>query len=159
MPDLHARRLLRAWLPLLVWTAIVWQLGGDRFSAAQTSRILGPLINWLLPNFSPEDRQFWVWLIRLSAHPAVYGVQGLLTWRAVRIQWPTSPPGAWAAIVLLGGAALAGADEIRQSASLVRQGSATGVILDLLGTLVVIAAIAALERWRRQRLAPPRPGE
>jgi hypothetical protein len=159
MSDLQVRRFLSTWAPLLAWAAIVWQLGGDSFSATQTSRVLGPLIDWLLPGLRPEDRQFLVGLLRLSAHPTVYGVQALLTWRAIRIQWPTLARGPLAGIVLVAGCGLAGADEIRQAISAVREGSATGFNLDLLGTLAVIAGLAAAERWRHRRFFSPGPGE
>ena len=53
MPDLQVRRFLSTWAPLLAWAGIVWQLGGDSFSATQTSRVLGPLIDWLLPGLRP----------------------------------------------------------------------------------------------------------
>ena len=159
MPDLQVRRFLSTWAPLLAWAGIVWQLGGDSFSATQTSRVLSPLIDWVLPGLRPEDRQFLVWLIRLSAHPTVYAVQALLTWRAIRTQWPTLARGPLAGIVLAAGCALAGADEIRQAASTVRQGSAAGFNLDLLGTLVVIAGLATAERWHHRQFFSPGPGE
>ncbi len=157
MIEPERRRLLSAWLPLLLWTALVWLLGSDYFSSTQTSRIIGPLIDWLLPDILPRDRADLLGWLRLTAHPTVYGVEALLAWRALRRSFPSLALGRLAPVVLGASVLLASADEIRQAGSRVRGGSPLGVGLDLLGILAAIALLIALERIRAARALPSPP--
>ncbi len=158
MTDRDIRPFRRAWLPVLAWTAVIWMLGGDSFSATQTSRVLDPLLDWLLPGISPDARLDLVWLIRLSAHPIVYGIEAVLVGRALRLHFPALSAAKLAGLAFAASAVLAGADEIRQWGSSVRDGSPVGVGLDLLGASVAIAGMNRLERRRGRRFFRPHPG-
>ena len=158
MADREIRRLRRAWFPVLAWTAVIWMLGGDGFSATQTSRILGPLLDWLLPGISPDHRLDLAWWIRLSAHPVVYGIEAVLVGRALRLHFPGLGAAKLAGLAFAASALLAGADEIRQWGSSVREGSPVGVGLDLVGASVAIAGMNRLERRRGRQFFRPHPG-
>ena len=75
-------RVARAWLWFALWAALVWWLGSEQFSATSTSRILGPLIDWLWPGASPAQRLALLMGIRKLAHPSVYAVLAGLAFRA-----------------------------------------------------------------------------
>jgi len=152
-PD--ARALLWAWLPALLWAVLIWHLGTDDFSAAETSRILVPLIEWLLPDADVRTRLEVVAFIRKAAHPAVYGVLAGLAYRAATRSISTRTSGRVAlavAPVLL----LAVADEWRQSTSPARTGAGWDVALDMAGGFAVVALATALERWLGRAPAPGR---
>ena len=65
--------LILAWLLVAAWAGVILLLSGEHFSAGATSRFLGPLLGWLVPE-DPELRlklHFWV---RKSAHVIEYGI-------------------------------------------------------------------------------------
>ena len=104
-----------AWLLLAAWTAVIWILGGDLFATETTSRILGPLYEWLLPHIGPAQRALWVSWTRLAAHPSVYALEAGLAWRALGLSFPLWRPKHLAGMTLAAAALLAGADELRQT--------------------------------------------
>ena len=55
MPRGIRRRVVWAWLAVALWTAVVWTLSGDEFSAGATSRFIGPLA--LVVSVADETRQ------------------------------------------------------------------------------------------------------
>lgn len=139
-----------AWLMVASWAALVWWLGSDQFSAGTTSRYLGPLIDWLWPSASFEQRLALLMTVRKLAHPSVYAVLAGLAFRAALVSG-VSGLVRGAAIALAIAVSLAGLDELRQSRTRTRTGAASDVALDAAG---VSAALAALSYVRRRgRLA------
>lgn len=105
-------RVVKLWLPVVAWAAVILFASGDLFSSDNTSTILQPpALNYA---------------VRKLAHVVVYAILGILTWRAAR-SWK---------VVLLIALAVAATDEIRQSASTSRSGSPYDVMLDLGGAAV-----------------------
>jgi len=148
-------RVVLAWGPIAAWSGVVWLLGGDAWSAPQTSRILGPLIEWLLPGLDALARDEIVQALRKLAHPAVYGLLALLSLRAVALGTSLRRLGvAMAALAWV--AALATADEARQAGSGVRTGAAGDVLLDLGGGAAVIMLCMGLEYALGRPLFGPR---
>jgi len=139
---------LSAWLPPLVWGAIIWQLGSDGFSEAQTRSFIRPPLEWLLPWLSPEALDGLIWTLRKAAHPSVYALLALLCWRGVDLSLDLKGQGKrWLLLIPVLGLAMA--DESRQVGSAVRSGATGDVILDLLGgflTLAVLGRLAA--HWK-----------
>src|SRR5437868_995902 len=72
------------WLPVLIWMAVIFSASSDRMSFQHSSRIIGPLVHWLLPNLSEESLYKLVLFIRKGAHLTEYAVLALLVWRALR---------------------------------------------------------------------------
>jgi VanZ family protein len=147
-------RALGAWLPVVLWAALILGLGSDPFSMSETSRILGPLLDWLFPNLAPPDRASLILLARKSAHAIEYGVLALLVFRALRLVTARRAL-ACAAFALVFVAGLAGADERRQAHSSARTGSAQDAALDIAGGAAVLAALLAIERRRGRPLWQP----
>ena len=146
------RRTLGAWLPVALWSAVIWQLGGDGFSDAQTQSSFGPWLEWLLPWLSSDDRLVAGWMVRRAAHPAIYGILAGLSWRALNRSaggFSFSLRAGFALVVTL---AVAMGDEGRQAVSEFRDGTAMDVGLNLAGGLAMVAGLALLERRLGRRL-------
>lgn len=143
----HGIRIFAAWFAALAWAGFVWGLGSDPFSMSETSRILGPLLDWIAPGLDSATRARALAGLRKLAHVFEYGVLALLAGRAIalalraRMRWIAA-----AALALVAG--LAAADEGRQARSAVRTGAASDVALDVAGGALAIAAWLALKRAR-----------
>jgi VanZ family protein len=118
---------------------------GDDFSAANTSRILGPILRWLFPDLAPATMatlHFWV---RKGAHLSEYGLLGFLAFRALRLS--LAIPSSRAALLGLGIVLLvSGTDELRQSSLASRTGSLRDVGIDLAGGALGVLVLVLLHR-------------
>ncbi len=145
-------RVATAWLLVALWAALVWWLGSDSFGAPMTSRYLGPLLEWLWPGGSPEQRLAVLLTIRKLAHPSVYAVLACLAFRAALLSGVTGlARGAGVALALA--VSVAGLDEARQAHTRSRTGAASDVVLDAAGASVALAALAYARRRTRPRNA------
>lgn len=147
---------IRAWGIAVLWAAVVWVAGGDSLSAHDTSRFLGPLLDWVLPNLDAADRDLLLGLARKSAHVVEYALLAALLLRALLLSWRRTLVPA-SLVALCASLGLAVADEWRQGLSAVRTGSAGDVALDLAGALAAIALWALFEASsaRRRATQPP----
>jgi len=152
-PSVRARapfNVVIAWLVAAGWAGLVWGLGGDALASPTTSRILGPLVEWLLPELTPSEKWRLVGLVRKSAHVVEYAILAALVLRATLLSWRRSV--ALAAVFSLGVVtAMAVADEVRQGRSSVRTGSAWDVALDVTGGALAVTFGLGLERLYRRR--------
>ncbi len=150
------RRAVRAWLAVALWTALIWTLSGNEFSAQSTSGILGPLLVWLFPDLSSDGLYRLHVLVRKGAHVGEYGLLALLTLRAVRLGSQASMARSLLLVLALV-LVVAGADEMRQAQASERTGSPYDVALDLAGGVFALVLVLALKWWSRARarsLAP-----
>jgi VanZ family protein len=150
------RKAGRAWLLVLLWTAALWWLGSDIGSLNATSRFIGPLLRWLLPEAPQSTLNQIHFFLRKGDHVGGYGVLALLTWRALlaSTRAATLRPALLALAWVL---SVGTCDEIRQASSRQRTGSAWDVALDVCGGLLVLAlALAYTRRMRARRTAPER---
>lgn len=137
--------LARYWLPpILLMTLIFWG-STDALSERRTSRIIGPLLRWFMPDVRDETIAGIQAVIRKGGHITEYGVLCLLFWRA--IYRPTlanrRPWDRRAAWVAWGLAFLyACSDEYHQSFVASRDGSPRDVGFDMVG-----ASAALLVLW------------
>jgi VanZ family protein len=69
------------WLPVLLWGAAIFILSTSLFSSANTSKIITPILEWLMPAASAATIAVIHALIRKSAHFANYGI---LFWLLIR---------------------------------------------------------------------------
>jgi VanZ family protein len=141
-----------AWLLVLLWTAVLWWLGGESGSLNATSRFLLPLLRWLLPDASVATLFSIHSLLRKGAHVGGYGVLAFLTWRALVASTRTAAlrPALLALAWVL---SLATLDEIRQAHTAVRTGSPWDVALDLCGGALGLVLVIACTRAVRVRRA------
>jgi len=69
------------WIPVLVWGALIFTLSTSAFSAANTGKIIDPLLRWLIPGISAASVDVGHMLTRKAAHFTEYGI---LFWLLIR---------------------------------------------------------------------------
>ena len=69
------------WIPVLLWGALIFTLSTSAFSANNTSKIIDPLLRWLVPGISAASVDVGHMLTRKAAHFTEYGI---LFWLLVR---------------------------------------------------------------------------
>ena len=120
------RRLCVAWLPVLVWMAVIFFFSAQAHSGEITHHYFG---DWNLP-------------VRKSAHCFEYGVLFLLVNRALMLSSELSmKAGAAAAIAIAGLYSLS--DEWHQSFVPGRSSTFSDCLVDMLGALVALAWLFA----------------
>jgi VanZ family protein len=72
---------LGEWIPVILWGALIFMLSTSAFSAANTSKIIDPILRWLIPTISSASVDVSHMLIRKTAHFTEYGI---LFWLLVR---------------------------------------------------------------------------
>jgi VanZ family protein len=143
------RRVSLAWLLVLIWAGIIWQFGSDAYSLDRTSRLLQPLIDWLLAGVELATRlRIHAW-IRKSAHFIEYAILALLAFRAALLSAERHRIGTafWVALFFV--ATVAAADEFRQSLSTARTGSPYDVLIDVAGGLIGLLGVLVITRRMR----------
>src|SRR6266404_1741376 len=110
------QRLLKYWLPVLVWLCFIFIGSSDLMSAEQTSRIILPFLRWLKPDISMEAIAQIQFVVRKCAHVTEYALLALLLWRAVYRGTNLKPKTSILFIVVwLACAVFAASDEFHQS--------------------------------------------
>jgi VanZ family protein len=123
---------LKAWLPAIVWAAVISGLSTDTFSAEHTSIVIVPILRWLFPHANAAMIETMHTLVRKSAHFTEYFVFSiLLVWglrgpeRGWKLRWAI-----WAILIAAGYAAF---DEFHQSFVPSRTASPWDALLDTVG--------------------------
>lgn len=148
-------RVIRAFVPVVVWMTIIFCMSTDIASAAHTSRIIEPLLRWLIPGITPAHLDLAHEVIRKCGHITEYSVMALLMLRALRMLSAT-PAALWswslAGWALLGSAAYAATDEFHQEFVPSRGPAVHDVVLDSAAACV---ALLLAFWWNRRRAAAP----
>jgi VanZ family protein len=136
--------------------AVIYSASSDRMSFQHSSRIIGPLVHWLLPNLSEKSLENVVLFVRKCAHLTEYAILALLVWRALRTsaRTPRQPWDwriAWQTIFIV--ALYAASDEIHQAFVPSREASIRDVLLDTAGGIFAILVHWALRRRSERRQA------
>lgn len=127
--------------PLLLWIALIFYLSSGQASMPQTSRFIGPLLEFLFPNSSKELLTTFHALIRKFAHFFVYAVLAFWSWRALKKSSKTFLRKYKYLFSLLLVVLVASIDETNQSFNAARTGSIYDVLLDFAGGSTVILII------------------
>jgi VanZ family protein len=123
-------RLVKYWLPVVIWSAVILAASGDFFSAEHS----GGMLKAMLGDFPP-----WLHIaLRKLSHLAGYGILGVLAFRAARVDL-----GHPLLVSLLIAVVVAIADETHQSTVPTRTSSAGDVLLDLAGAGLGAALLRA----------------
>lgn len=147
------RLFAKYWLPVVLWSVVIYSASGDKKSVHHSSRIIEPIIRWLIPDISDEAVRTTVLLVRKTAHVTEYAVFALLLWRGFRgTVWPAALGWLWrCAFAAWGGAvSFAITDEWHQVFVPGRQGSAWDVLIDGLGAAAGLGALWWFLRRRRK---------
>ena len=126
-------RLLKSWLPVVLWASIILSAANDQFSEKKTEGWLDRLFGRVRPEINA--------MVRKSAHIGEYAILALLSWRARRT-WVTP---------LLICLAVATADETLQAMTATRTGSPADVLLDICGAVLAMTCVPGA----RRRLVTP----
>lgn len=121
----------------------------DLMAERRTSRFLGPLLRYVMPDIREETLERVQGVIRKSMHLAEYGVLALLTLRA-RTRTVTGLPRGWlrkqGAFALAVCGLFAVSDEMHQAWVPTRHGSALDVGIDTLGAAIALALLWIVRR-------------
>src|ERR1700731_1358570 len=125
-------RWLRLWWPAVVWAVVISAFSTGAFSSEHTSRIIIPILRWLLPHAAPETLSELHHLIRKCAHFVEYFTLSLLVLRGIRAGRRETHLG-WALIAIGIVAGYAALDELHQSFVPGREAAVSDVLLDTAG--------------------------
>jgi VanZ family protein len=133
---LNFREIVKAWLPVVLWMALMFFGSTDLMSAEQTSRFVTPFLRWLQPGISADAIAHVHFLVRKTAHLTEYAMLAGLLFRALR-GWIGR---FWlrAAAAFAPTLAIAAADEFHQSFVPSRTPSLGDVFIDYAGAVVGI---------------------
>jgi len=141
---------LRYWAPLVLWMAVIFWASSDAESGRRGSRLLGPLLRWLMPGASSATLDEVIFLVRKLAHLSEYAVLAVLACRLFRF-WPRLSASGWLSrpsLMAWGFCVLyAVSDEWHQSFVPTRVGTAWDVLIDGVGAGL---GLAAAMLWRRR---------
>ncbi len=136
---------LRRWGPIGLWVAVISLFSTAAFSAAETGRILVPILRWLWPGILPARVDLIHSAIRKGMHLAEFGLLAILWYRGLAWReagWRTRL--ALAALILAG--CRGAADEFHQRFVPGRTPAVSDVGLDSLGAGLGLAGRRAVRR-------------
>ncbi len=139
------RNLIRYWLPVVIWTAIILQASGRRFDAPHTTSLFEHIFDALGLRFTAGTLFVIDHMARKAAHLTEYGILTALSFRAVR-EDRLGFALRWAAIALAITVCVASTDETLQSFTPTRNGTPWDVLLDSCGAMIALLVIALFHR-------------
>jgi VanZ family protein len=145
-----SRVFLWYWLPVMLWLGLITAGSSDLMSSKRTSRIIGPVLRWLVPEISEATVQAVQLVVRKTAHVTEYAVLTLLIWRACRKPVRRdSRPWDWklAGRAFLLAVLCAALDEFHQSFVPSREGTVRDVLFDTSGALIAVGLLRLGSRW------------
>lgn len=145
------RVFLLRWGPVLAWMLLIFIASADAESGPRGSRLLVPVIRWLVPDIRVEMLERVVFGVRKVAHFVSFGVLAMLILRAVA----GAHPGQWrwrsAGVAWIATTVYAVSDEVHQQYVATRVGSAVDVGIDSLGAVFALGCVRAGRILRRRR--------
>src|SRR3954471_5066495 len=66
------------WAPVVAWMVVIFSASSDTQSWQHSSRIVGPLVHWLLPDLPERQVESVVFFVRKCAHMTEYAILALL---------------------------------------------------------------------------------
>src|SRR6516165_12710507 len=131
------KSLVRYWVPVIAWMALIFLGSTDALSAEHTSRIISPILWWLNPEVPAETIALVQFLLRKGGHITEYAILAMLLLRASRAGagLTMKVPIAFA-VTLLGCAIFAASDEFHQGFVPSRTSSLHDVMIDICGALI-----------------------
>lgn len=142
-------RFLRYWGPVLVVAIFISIASTSKFGSEHTSRIIIPILRWLLPHAQRRTLESLHHLIRKGAHVFEYFIFTLLVLRAFRAgrrgwNWTF----AYWTILVVGGYSLL--DEFHQIFVPGRGASIVDSMLDTSAGILALLVVWIIVRWRTE---------
>jgi VanZ family protein len=138
---------LKDWIPAILVAAMISSFSTHYFSDQQTSRIIVPLLHWLLPWADARLLHLLHVGIRKMAHVTEFAVFSIAVFHGIRgprVGWRWS----WALTTLLVAAAYAGIDEFHQSFVAFRHASPRDVAIDTFGAVLAQGMVWVYAIWK-----------
>ena len=148
---------LRTWWPALAWAVVISGFSTGVFTAEHTSRIIIPILHWLLPHTPLHTLNRIHHIIRKCAHFTEYFILSLLILRGIRAGRPGSRF-AWALAAIAIVACYASLDELHQHFVPGRTAAVGDVLIDTTGGIAAQLVAAGLMVWghfRQKRKQKP----
>jgi VanZ family protein len=139
---------VKYWIEIVLWMCFIFWMSTNTFSAANTSRIIEPLIRFFVPSISTEMLTTLHAFIRKCAHLTEYMVLGLLLFRAMNASGMQTNLLKTAAYSLLIVMCFAATDELHQVFVASRTPSPVDVAIDSTGGLI---SQCFMYLWYRRR--------
>ena len=140
---------LRAWWPAILWACFIFIMSTDMFSAQHTSRVIEPVLRWLIRSLTHAQFMHIHHYIRKMAHLTEYFMFSFLLFRGVRGSgrgWRWT----WGLAAFSMAAGYGALDEIHQIFVSSRQASPYDAMIDATGALIAVLSI-----WLWFRFRPP----
>jgi VanZ family protein len=153
LSSVRVARFFKYWLPVILWMIVIFGASTNLGAPRNTSRIIGPILRWLIPNISDDAVANTQFFVRKSCHAVEYAILALLFWRA---RWKTNlnERRGWnwreAGIAILFSAVYAATDEFHQYFVASRQGSPWDVLLDTAGATAGILGLWKIGCWLKR---------
>jgi VanZ family protein len=141
---------LKTWWPALAWALVISGFSTGVFTAEHTSRIIIPILQWLLPHASVHTLNRLHHIIRKCAHFTEYFILSLLILRGIRAGRPGSRF-AWALAAIAIVACYASLDELHQHFVPGRTAAVGDVLIDTTGGIAAQLVAAGLMVWGHLR--------
>src|SRR4030095_5293392 len=139
-------RITWYWLPVAMMVGAMYYFSTDVFSADNTRNIFENIFLWFSPHASKHAILKFNYILRKSAHFTEYAILGALLFRAFRAGNPIRWKFSWALYSFLLSVAWSLLDELHQSFTQKRGGSIWDSLLDSSGALMMLLAIALVNR-------------
>lgn len=141
----------RAWryAPLVLWMCLIFLASTGELSASNTSRIVRPLLLWLLPDISEARIALAHFLVRKAGHLTEYAILALLAARAFQGSFHEALRRRWFYLSLLLVIIYALTDEYHQSFVSSRTASIYDSLIDSAGGLIALLWKAARKNEKR----------
>lgn len=123
-------------------------------SSQHSSRIIEPVVRWLIPNVTKETLDLIHYCVRKAAHFSEYAVLAILIWRALRSDVRLIGSRGWGSqfrLVLLLAALYAASDEFHQMFNSMREARVMDVVIDSLGATFGGLLWLCWYRWFRRK--------
>lgn len=150
--NVRTRRFLVYWLPVLLWAGVIFSASTDLGSVKHTSRIIGPVLRWLVPGISEEAVGLVQLSVRKASHAIEYAILAFMVWRA-RFQRSASVPRPWASGIAWqawsAATVYAMTDEFHQWFNPSREASVRDVMIDSAGAALGVWLVHRWGRFRR----------
>lgn len=141
---------LWAYAPLILWLGVILYLSSPEGAFTNTSRIIGPILQFFFPEMSEATRMVIHGYVRKAAHFTEYAVLAFLMARACVM---SASPFLWRfrfVVPLMLVAMVAVADETNQSFLASRTSSVYDVLIDIAGGAVMTLLMCLTGRPRRE---------
>jgi VanZ family protein len=144
------KRILKVWLPSVIWLAVIVTESTNLGSSEHTQRILYPILHYLF-GIGPQRFAVLHIVLRKTGHFVGYATLSVLLFRSWRGTFPRLSTRwclQWATLAFAGTALVAALDEFHQSFLPSRTGNFRDVVLDSTAALIAQIVIFAVLRRR-----------